>query len=133
MLCIALGRQQKIGSPGTLRTPRLFLCRLSCFPTIVSFGTWQGRFSSEGNALTLTDKVAKQRWDFYYKCSSKVKGILLLFSFRRWCVNYHSFRAPIVYVLTMYVCFMKLFNLQFTFFKKSNHHSNGHHKVLCWL
>lgn len=49
-------------------------------------------------------------------------GLLLVMSFRskvfrsfiKWCLNFCSCRAPVVYVLTMYVCFMKLFNLQST-------------------
>lgn len=32
-------------------------------------------------------------------------------SFRKWCLNYYSFRVFVVYVIIMYVCFMKLFNL----------------------
>lgn len=109
--CIALGRQWKVESPQNLRrTWQLLLCSLSCFLTAIFFGTWQGHFSSEEKVLTLTEKGCKN-CGFIIRYSFQTE---VFKSFRKWCLNYYSFRAPVVYVLTMYVCFMKLFNLQFT-------------------
>lgn len=118
---VLLWREWNVGSPRSLkRTWQRLLCTLSCALTVISFGTWQGRFSSEGRALTLPDK----RWVGGWQAAGCLLLDMLLRSevfksFRKWCLNYYSFRAPVVYVLTMYVCFMKLFNLQFTFLEKA--------------
>lgn len=87
-----------------------------------------------GKCIDLNRQGGQALWVFLLLDVLFEVKCFFFFSFRGWCLNYYSFRAPVVYVLTMYVCFTKLFNLQFTlFFKKGNHHSNWHHKVLCWF
>jgi hypothetical protein len=60
------GRQEESWAlSGCGKDVTIFLDGLSCFLTLISFGTWQGRFSPEGNVLPSADKVRYQLWVYY--------------------------------------------------------------------
>lgn len=83
------------------------------FLPLISSGIYQGRFSPEGNVWSSADNGGSLLLDVPF--SSEVFK-----SFRRPYLNSCDCWAPAVYLLTMYICFMKLFNLQFTFLQRQS-------------
>lgn len=59
-------------------------------------------------------------WGWGSDCEFIIRYAFLKWSFKSFwsCLSNSGCGAPVVYLLTMYVCFMKLFNLQFTFLQR---------------